>query len=214
MKILSENVSNNIMKSLNKLTENSDDAILDLIDEFERYLKKYFETTPKKEKLDDLKQKFLSRVKNILTKYNDYKDDTYEAYSKKFDTMVNKFNKNKTLKENTNFKTFKSEKEIEDEFDGKAYKFYDNEIDHNINYIGDMKAGNCKQNAILAKENDPENNPEVYLGYIVMKDKNGKFCGIKHYFNVNNGLVMEHTPVRDTQLYKSGELQYYIGEEI
>ena len=93
MKILNENVSNNIMKSLNKLTENSDDAILDLINEFEQYLKKYFETTPKKEKLDDLKQRFLSRVKNILTKYNDYKDDTYEAYSKKFDTMVNKFNK-------------------------------------------------------------------------------------------------------------------------
>lgn len=94
MKILNENVSNNIMKSLNKLTENSDDAILDLINEFEQYLKKYFETTPKKEKLDDLKQRFLSRVKNILTKYNDYKDDTYEVYSKKFDSMVNKFIKN------------------------------------------------------------------------------------------------------------------------
>ncbi len=94
MKILNENVSNNIMKSLNKLAENSDDAILDLINEFEQYLKKYFETTPKKEKLDDLKQRFLSRVKNILTKYNDYKDDTYEAYSKKFDTMVNKLIKN------------------------------------------------------------------------------------------------------------------------
>lgn len=94
MKILNENVSNNIMKSLNKLTENSDDAILDLISEFEQYLKKYFETTPKKEKLDDLKQRFLSRVKNILTKYNDYKDDTYEVYSKKFDSMVNKFIKN------------------------------------------------------------------------------------------------------------------------
>lgn len=66
MKILNENVSNNIMKSLNKLTENSDDAILDLISEFEQYLKKYFETTPKKEKLDDLKQRFLSRVKKYF----------------------------------------------------------------------------------------------------------------------------------------------------
>lgn len=122
----------------------------------------------------------------------------------------------KALKEglNSTYRTFNSEKEIEDEFDGKAYKFYDNEIDHNINYIGDMKAGNCKQNAILAKENDPENNPEIYLGYIVLEDESGKLIGIRHYFNVNNGLVMEHTPVRENFPYNKGKLKYYIGEEV
>lgn len=113
------------------------------------------------------------------------------------------------LNEDVGLKRFTSEQEIIDEFEN-AVKF----VPDAIEYIGDGKAGNCKQNSLSARANDPESNPDVYLGYIVLKDAEGNVYGIRHYWNGAGEKAIEHTPVRDTALYNKGELIYYIGERI
>lgn len=101
-------------------------------------------------------------------------------------------------------KKFDSEEDIKKELSGAEIFTPDK-----IEYIGDSKPGNCKQNTVLANMNDK--NQEVYTGYIVMKDGDALF-GIPHYFNVEDGIVIEHTAVKDTKTYKEENLLYYIGE--
>ena len=113
------------------------------------------------------------------------------------------------LKEDTGLKKFANEKDITDKF-GSFTKFTPDMIE----YVGDLKAGNCKQNAFQSHYADPEDNPDVYSGYIILKDKEGNLYGIEHYWNGNKTKAIEHTAVRNTPLYKKGELVYYIGEKV
>ena len=113
------------------------------------------------------------------------------------------------LKEDIGLKKFTDEKAITDEFESFT-KF----TPDMIKYIGDLKAGNCKQNAIQSHYADPEDNPDIYKGYIVLKDKEGNLYGIEHYWNGNETNAIEHTAVRNMPLYKKGKLVYYIGEKV
>lgn len=113
------------------------------------------------------------------------------------------------LKKDIGLKKFANKKDITDKF-GIFTKFTPNMI----KYIGDLKAGNCKYNAFQSHYADPEDNPDVYNGYIVLRDKEGNLYGIEHYWNGSGTNAIEHTAVKNIPLYKKGELVYYIGEKV
>lgn len=111
--------------------------------------------------------------------------------------------------DNSNYVIFNSEDEIKSEFTNP-----DIFTEDKIEYIGTDTPGNCKKNSFDAYISMPEENKGVYKGYIVLKDKDSKLGGIRHYWNGDSEMAIEHTAVRDTKLYNSGELLYYIGEKI
>lgn len=113
------------------------------------------------------------------------------------------------LNEDVGLRSFSSEEEIISELED-AVRFAPEAIE----YIGDGKTGSCKQNALFARANDSEHNPDAYLGYIVLKDAEGNLYGIRHFWNGAGEKAIEHTPVRDTALYSKGELVCYMGELI
>lgn len=136
---------------------------------------------------------------NLLTRYEQQKDIEIHGA----------MNESQELNEDEGFKHFDNEESVKTEFTNPII-FTPDKIEQN----GTGELSKCKFNSVNANETNPEENPDIYVGYVVLEDKNGNLIGFKHYWNGKGDIAIDHTDVKSNSLYNQGKLVYYIGEKV
>lgn len=82
---------------------------------------------------------------------------------------------------------------------GKDYKEFDK-----VNYIGNDIPANCHTNALKYKN--------AYRGFAIVQEKNN-YTAIEHSFNVESGVVQEHTSYKSTP-FRDKKIIKYVGRRM